>query len=289
MKIIKTICEIETEIKTLSGREIGFVPTMGFLHEGHLSLVREANRESDIVVMSIFVNPLQFGPDEDFERYPRNEEEDIKLAEAAGIDILFLPQVEEMYPESFEIDMKLNSKRVEVLCGRSRIGHFDGVITVLTKLFHLISPTAAYFGLKDAQQFSVVETLIKNLNFPIRLVGLPTVRESDGLAKSSRNVYLSESERNEALSLHKALKRGQQLINNKIINPETIINEVKKCIIEETSGTIDYCEILSFPDLAEVDIIKGQVIIALAVHFKHARLIDNFIINPDGSLVKRFN
>lgn len=289
MKIIRTIKEMQQEIQVNKEMKIGYVPTMGFIHEGHLSLVEEAKKENDLVVMSIFVNPLQFGPNEDFDRYPRNEEQDQQVAEETGVDILFLPDVKEMYPANFAISMQITSEQVNVLCGRSRPGHFDGVITVLTKLFNIVQPDNAYFGLKDAQQFAVVDTLINHLNFPINLVGLPTIREEDGLAKSSRNVYLSDTERKEALALSKALKHAQQLIVDGINNPVTIISEVKKCIMESTSGKIDYVEVLNFPNLSECTTINGQIIIALAVHFERARLIDNFILNEDGSLVNRIN
>lgn len=280
---------MQAEVEKLAGKKTGFVPTMGFLHEGHLSLVKQAREDMDIVVMSIFVNPLQFGPNEDFDKYPRNEMADKGQAKQAGVDILFLPEVEEMYPNNAAIKMNIRSPKVDILCGAARPGHFDGVITVLSKLFNIVQPTAVYMGLKDAQQFSVVDTLITDLNFPVQLVGLHTVREADGLAKSSRNVYLSATERNEALSLYKALRRAQQLILDGTRNPVTIINVVKKCIIDGSSGKIDYCDMRSFPDLSEMDTINGQVIIAIAVQFKHARLIDNFILQADGSLVDRIN
>src|SRR5690625_2847545 len=194
MKIIRSVQTMEKEIAEQTDKTIGFVPTMGYLHEGHLALVEAAREENQLVVMSIFVNPLQFGPNEDFERYPRDEERDAKLAKETGVDLLFVPTVDTMYPEEVNIQVKV-SKGTDVLCGRSRPGHFDGVATVLAKFFHIVEPTKTYFGLKDAQQFSVVHSLISQLNFPIQLVGLPTVREEDGLAKSSRNVYLSEKER----------------------------------------------------------------------------------------------
>lgn len=289
MKIIKTIAEMKDYIQLNKEKKIGFVPTMGFLHEGHLSLVKQAKIETEIVVMSIFVNPLQFGPNEDFDSYPRNVEQDQQIAEASGVDVIFLPTVEDMYPAGFAIEMKIVSEKVNVLCGRSRVGHFDGVITVLTKIFNVVQPQHVYFGLKDAQQFSVVDTLISNLNFPIKLVGLPTIRETDGLAKSSRNVYLSDEERKEALALSTALKHAQQLIVDGINNPVTIINEVKRCIIESTTGKIDYIEMLHFPELTECTTINGKLIIALAVNFERARLIDNYILNEDGSLVDRLN
>src|SRR5690625_2644933 len=164
---------------------------MGYLHDAHLSLVKEARKENDSVIMTIFVNPLQFGPNEDFDRYPRNEEQDCQLAKESGVDIIFMPTVDEIYPEEMAIQMTV-TKGTDVLCGRTRPGHFDGVVTVLTKLFHLIQPDQVYFGMKDAQQVAVVHGLITDLNFPITLVGLPTIREENGLAKSSRNVHLSE-------------------------------------------------------------------------------------------------
>lgn len=286
MKLIRSIQVIKDEINKISGVKVGFVPTMGYLHEGHLSLVKQAKKENDIVVMSIFVNPLQFGPNEDFDRYPRDEVKDAEIAEKTGVDILFIPSVKEMYPKEMTIQMKM-THGTDVLCGRSRPGHFDGVATVLTKLFHLIQPTNAYFGLKDAQQFAVVNTLISELNFPLTLIGLPTVREADGLAKSSRNVYLSENERKEATTLFSSLKHGQQLIVDGIKNPATIMNEVKKYLENNTSGTIDYVELLSYPSLQHISKIEGQHIIAIAVQYEKARLIDNIILTEKGLQVDR--
>jgi len=288
LKIIRSVQTMMDEIKMLKDKTIGFVPTMGYLHDGHLSLAKEARKENDIVAMSIFVNPLQFGPNEDFERYPRNEEEDRRRAEKIGVDYLFIPKVEEMYPEKMGINMSIH-QGTDVLCGKSRPGHLDGVITVLTKLFHIIQPTKAYFGLKDAQQFAVVNTLVSELNFPIKLVGLPTVREEDGLAKSSRNVYLSDNERKEAAVLYEALTFGQKLIVDGIKNPVTIIKEVKNFIAKKTSGKIDYIELLSYPDLSEIRAIESRVILALAVHFNQARLIDNIILEADGTHVSKID
>lgn len=287
MKIIRSVQTMMKEVANVN-KKIGFVPTMGFLHEGHLSLVKEAKQENDIVVMSIFVNPLQFGPNEDFEQYPRDEQQDAKVAEQHGVDILFLPTVDDMYPKEMGIKMTIN-QGTDVLCGRSRPGHFDGVITVLTKLFHIVQPNNAYFGLKDAQQFAVVNTLVTQLDFPVQLVGLPTVREGDGLAKSSRNVYLSEIERKEATSLYLGLKLGQKLIVDGIKNPATIITEVKKFISNNTSGKIDYIELLSFPNLKSITTINQQVILAVAVKFSNARLIDNIILNEEGSFIDRIS
>lgn len=258
------------------GRKIGFVPTMGFLHEGHLTLAEQARKENDIVVMSIFVNPLQFGPNEDFESYPRNPERDSELAESAGVDVLFLPEAEEMYSgSSFTMHV---TERTDVLCGRKREGHFDGVVTVVSKLFNIVGPDKAYFGLKDAQQVAVIEGLVRDLNFPVTIVRVPTVRETDGLAKSSRNVYLSEEERAEAPVLYSSLKDAETLIAEGESDPETIISHIKNRIREETNGVVDYIEIYSFPELREITRLQGEVIIALAVKFQKARLIDNIII-----------
>lgn len=266
-------------------KSIGFVPTMGFFHEGHTSLMEEARKENDIVVTSIFVNPLQFGPEEDFETYPRDEEKDIQLAKKVGVDLLFIPSVEHMYPTEMSISMH-TEKRTDVLCGRSRPGHFDGVVTVLTKLFHIILPDRVYFGLKDAQQFAVVDGLITNFNFPIELIGLPTVRDENGLAKSSRNVYLSKEEYRESLALYKALNHGQQLIVHGETNPHIIIKEVKNVLHTHTSGTIDYVELLSYPALEHVHEIDEQIIIAIAVKFNRARLIDNILLDTDGKVIQ---
>ncbi|WP_407268675.1 pantoate--beta-alanine ligase [Radiobacillus sp. PE A8.2] len=285
MKIIRSIREMQqyaNELK-MSGKSIGFVPTMGFLHEGHESLMKRAKTNNDIVIVSIFVNPLQFGPNEDFDRYPRDEEHDILVAQKNNIDILFIPQVEEMYPNDRSITMDI-TKRTDVLCGRSRVGHFAGVITVLTKLFHLTLPSQAYFGLKDAQQFAVVDALVNDLNFPIELVPVTTVREQDGLAKSSRNVYLSEPERQEATALYQGLQFGRQLVETGTRDPDYIVNEVERFINSQTRGKIDYVELLSYPDLTPVDEVNEQVILAVAVFYEHARLIDNLIFDQNGKL-----
>ncbi|WP_409251157.1 pantoate--beta-alanine ligase [Bacillus sp. SCS-153A] len=258
------------------GKKIGFVPTMGFLHEGHLTLAKEARKENDIVVMSIFVNPLQFGPNEDFESYPRNPDKDSELAESVGVDVLFLPEAEEMYSGS-SVTMHV-TERTDVLCGRKREGHFDGVVTVVSKLFNIVGPDRAYFGLKDAQQVAVIEGLVKSLNFPVEIVRVPTVREEDGLAKSSRNVYLSEEERAEAPVLYSSLKDALTLIAEGESNPEAVISHIQNRISEETTGIVDYIEIYSFPELKEIPRVQGEVIIALAVKFQKARLIDNIII-----------
>ncbi|MCA1063158.1 pantoate--beta-alanine ligase [Rossellomorea sp. AcN35-11] len=283
MKVITHIHELQQSIQGVkkSGSSIGFVPTMGYLHEGHLNLVDEARKHNDTVVMSIFVNPLQFGPNEDFDRYPRDVERDTELAKQAGVDILFIPGAEEMYKRKLSVALQVYD-RVDVLCGRKREGHFDGVVTVLTKLFHLTQPDRAYFGLKDAQQVAVVEGLVSDYFFPVEIVRVPTVREEDGLAKSSRNVHLSENERKEAPALYASLVEAKRRIEEGERNPESIIGMISTYINENTSGTIDYVEVYSFPELTELPRFQGEVIIAVAVQFQHARLIDNIIIRVES-------
>ncbi|MFN2745620.1 MULTISPECIES: pantoate--beta-alanine ligase [Bacillus] len=259
------------------GKTIGFVPTMGFLHEGHMSLVKEARKHNDIVVMSIFVNPLQFGPGEDFEAYPRDIERDRKLAKAGGVDILFTPSAADIYPQESTVIVNVK-KRTDVLCGRSREGHFDGVATVLTKLFNLTAPTRVYFGMKDAQQVAVVDGLITDFFMDIELVPVETMREEDGLAKSSRNVNLNADERKEAPALYEALKRGARLIREGERDPEAVKKEVR-LHIEKTSGVIDYADVYSYPDLEKRETLAGKIIIAVAVQFSKARLIDNIIVD----------
>lgn len=287
MKVIRTIQEMKQLCEKYKEKQLGFVATMGFLHDGHLSLMREAKQENDIVVSSIFVNPLQFGPNDDYETYPRDEDRDTLLAEQAGVDILFIPTPTEMYPNPMMIQMGIE-KRTDVLCGRSRPGHFNGVLTVLTKLFHIISPDKVYFGLKDAQQVAVVDALIADLNFPTELVGMPTVREADGLAKSSRNVNLKESERKEAIWIYKSLQKGYQLIQNGEKDPKKVIDEVIKTLESNVSGKIDYVELLSYPSLEKVSTINQPVILATAVYYEQARLIDNLLLNENGERIDRY-
>lgn len=290
MKVIRSIQDMKQLMRDYKDqkKQVGFVPTMGFLHEGHLNLMREAKKENDTVVASIFVNPLQFGPNEDYESYPKDEEADTHHAEKAGVDVLFIPAARDMYPNPMLIQLGIKG-RTDVLCGRSRPGHFDGVLTVLTKLFHMISPDKVYFGLKDAQQLAVVDALIDDLNFPIELVGLPTVREADGLAKSSRNVNLTEQERHEAVWLYKGLQHGQQLIHQGEQNPDKIIRDVTETMKHHISGKIDYVELLSYPALKPVSSINQQVILASAVYFERARLIDNLLLDNTGEIITRYN
>ncbi|KAA0550232.1 pantoate--beta-alanine ligase [Bacillus sp. BGMRC 2118] len=280
MEIIKTINEMQQKIAQLKqeGQSIGFVPTMGYLHEGHLTLVEKAREKASIVVMSIFVNPLQFGPNEDFDRYPRDFERDEKLAEQAGVHILFYPDVLEMYKTDMQFHISVQGL-ADVLCGSNRPGHFDGVATVLIKLFNIVQPQYAFFGMKDAQQVAVVTSLVNQFNFPIEIIPVETVREEDGLAKSSRNVYLLEGERKEATVLFQSLQLAKQLITSGVKNPEEIVNEMKKYIEQSSSATIDYVEIYSFPDLKPLQSLSGLVLIAGAIRFTNVRLIDNMTID----------
>ncbi|WP_338749628.1 pantoate--beta-alanine ligase [Bacillus sp. FJAT-52991] len=278
MIVIKKVKELTSIVgeKKKAGLSIGLVPTMGYLHEGHLTLAKKAREENDVVIMSIFVNPLQFGPNEDFESYPRDFERDQKLAEEAGVDILFAPEPNEMYPKPSMIVMNV-VERTDRLCGEKRPGHFDGVVTVVTKLFHLAQPNRAYFGLKDAQQVAVINGLVESLNFPLEVIGVETVREENGLAKSSRNVYLTPTERQLAPHIYQALKAGRALAEQGEKDAEKVINETIAHLNEHTGAEIDYVELLSFPELTPVQTIKGQVILATAVKYSNARLIDNII------------
>ena len=278
MKVITTIKEMQNEmiIQKSQGKSIGYVPTMGFLHEGHLTLLNHARRENDVVVLSIFVNPLQFGPNEDYAAYPRDFERDCSLAEAEGADYLLYPSVEEMYPRTSSVKVVVE-ERTDVLCGKSRPGHFDGVATVLTKLFNIVMPTRAYFGKKDAQQVAVVDGLISDFNFPIELISVDIVRETDGLAKSSRNVNLSAEDRVQATVLYKGLIAAKQAIAEGETNPKEIISLITENISSAPSAQIDYIDILQYPELKPIEKLEGKFIIALAVKFSKVRLIDNMI------------
>ena len=259
-----------------SGKTIGLVPTMGFLHEGHLSLIQKAKAENDLVLISIFVNPAQFGPNEDFDRYPRDFERDRKLAEQAGADLIFAPDSSEVYPRESSISITAGAMG-EVLCGATRPGHFDGVLKVVVKLFHMAEPDRAYFGQKDAQQLAIIESLVEDFNFPMEIRRGETIREDDGLAKSSRNVYLTEKERLEAPTIKKALDLGKNLV----LNQEDPVPQMTELLRTRISGRIDYIELLSYPTLDRE--IKEDAILAVAIQFERARLIDNIIFNVKGN------
>ncbi|MDU0330170.1 pantoate--beta-alanine ligase [Paenibacillus sp. 3LSP] len=266
--------------------KVALVPTMGYLHEGHASLLRKARAENDLVVLSIFVNPIQFGPNEDFERYPRDPEKDLALAEREGVDFVFLPTVEEMYPEPTRTHIKVDGL-TDVLCGASRPGHFDGVTTVVGKLFHIVQPDRAYFGQKDAQQVAVITRMVEDLNFDIEVIPCPIVREADGLALSSRNVYLSPEERQAALVLSRSLEGARAKAEGQTpVTAGELREEIREKISAEPLANIDYVEVSDFPELSplaedeRVDAAGRQkgVLIAVAVKFGTTRLIDNVIL-----------
>ncbi|WP_066047635.1 pantoate--beta-alanine ligase [Robertmurraya korlensis] len=279
MRVITTISQMQKEVQLLKNENlsVGYVPTMGYLHEGHISLVRKAKEENDIVILSIFVNPLQFGPNEDLDAYPRDFERDSEIAKNEKVDFIFYPSVDEMYPSKPSVTLVVQ-KRVDVLCGSSRPGHFDGVATVLAKLFHVIQPNRAYFGMKDAQQVAVVDGLINDLHFPLELIPVETVREEDGLAKSSRNVRLTAKEREEASILYKSLTEAEKQIRSGERNIQVIISHMQSLIKQNSSGTVDYIEIYSYPELEKLEVLEGKIIIALAFKFSNARLIDNLVL-----------
>jgi len=277
--ICKTIAEIKSFICKCKerGDTVGLVPTMGYLHEGHLSLMKKARKLCDIVVISIFVNPTQFGPQEDFEKYPRDMKRDAALAEAVGVDAIFAPEAAEMYPPDFCTYVEVGGI-TEKLCGRSRPGHFKGVATVVTKLFNIVQPDLAVFGWKDAQQALVIKQMVRDLNMDVKVITGPTVREADGLAMSSRNVYLSPEERKAALVLPRSLEAAREAVGNGERDAVKIKDMVVDMIKSEPLAEIDYVEICRLPDLKEVASIEGQVMLAMAVKFGDTRLIDNVVL-----------
>lgn len=283
MKVSKDIEEVQKIVNewTKQGKSIGFVPTMGFLHEGHIRLIQEARKENDKVILSIFINPLQFGAGEDLDTYPRDAEHDRNVAEEHGVDLVFLPEKGTMYPRPLTIEMSV-TKRTEALCGKSRPGHFEGVVTILTKLFNITKPDKAYFGMKDAQQVAVVDALINDHNIPVKLVAVPTVREADGLAKSSRNVHLTEKERKEAPAIQESLQFGKQIAQEGQKDPLEVIQATQKFLEHRTHGKIDYIELLSYPELESIEEINRPVILAVAVFYEKVRLIDNVIFDESG-------
>jgi pantoate--beta-alanine ligase len=279
MKIIKKIDELREIISEWKkeGYSVGLVPTMGYLHEGHASLIERAARENDKVIVSDFVNPTQFGPNEDLSTYPRDIELDSRITKAAGGDIIFHPEKEEMYYNNSTtfIDMTGPS---ELLCGASRAGHFRGVCTVVAKLFLITKADRAYFGKKDAQQLAVIKRMVRDLNFDIEIIGCEIIREEDGLAKSSRNVYLSEDERRAALILNKALTEGKNLILSGEKDVKIVEETIKEIIESEKLARIDYVSAVSFPDIEKITRIEGEILVAIAVYIGKTRLIDNFIL-----------
>lgn len=277
MKIINKIDEVRSIVREWRrcGFTIGFVPTMGYLHEGHESLIKKAFEENDKVIVSIFVNPTQFGPNEDLSRYPRDLERDKELCMKNNVDIIFNPSVEEMYNNDFTtfIDME---KLTEGLCGKSRPTHFRGVCTVVTKLFNIVNADKAYFGEKDAQQLAITKRLVRDLNINIEIVGCPIIREHDGLAKSSRNTYLSSKERQAAVILNTALQGAKEIIDNGERNSNIIKNYILDKLYSEPLAKVDYVEVVDALTLSEVSKIEKDTLIAIAVYIGKTRLIDNF-------------
>ena len=282
MEIISDIEQMRAYAEALraQGKRIGFVPTMGYLHEGHLSLIRRARELSDVVVVSIFVNPTQFGPGEDYERYPRDLERDQRLARENGCDILFVPTVEQMYPRGYSTYVEVEGL-TEGLCGASRPGHFRGVTTVVTKLFNIVRHHLAVFGQKDAQQAVVIKRMVADLNQGVEIVVAPIVRAPDGLAMSSRNTYLSPREREEATVLYQALRKAEELVASGERQAKRIVEELTHMIRSKDSARIDYVAIVDPQDLKPVETIRGEVLVALAVWIGKARLIDNTLLKVD--------
>lgn len=261
----------------LSNRKIGFVPTMGALHQGHLSLIRQARKENGLVVVSIFVNPAQFGQNEDYGRYPRNLDLDSKLCKREGVDIIFSPEAKYIYPPGYKTYIEVRGLS-DVLCAKFRPGHFRGVATVVTKLFNIVCPDVAYFGQKDIQQAIVIKKMVDDLNIPVRIKIMPTIRENDGLALSSRNTYLKPRERENAVVLSQALNRAKELINLGEDDPKIIIRQIRKIINKKGIRKIDYISVVGQQGLKPVDKISIGSIIALAVWMGKTRLIDNLIV-----------
>ena len=277
MIVLEKINELRDRVKEWrsEGLKVGFVPTMGYLHEGHESLIKRASEENDKVVVSIFVNPIQFGPKEDLSTYPRDLERDSKVCESAGADIIFHPENEEMYFNDFSTFVDMNGL-TSGLCGKSRPTHFRGVCTVVTKLFNIVAPDRAYFGEKDAQQLAVIKRMVRDLNIDVEVIGCPIVREKDGLAKSSRNTYLSTEERSAAIILNKALNIAKEKIEDGERISSNIISTVKDIIESEKLARIDYIEVVDSFSMESVDKIEKSVLVAIAVFIGKTRLIDNF-------------
>ena len=278
MQIEKTVAGVKAQVRAWKkeGLSVGLVPTMGYLHEGHKSLIERAVKENDRVVVSIFVNPTQFGPTEDLESYPRDLNADSILYEEAGAALIFAPEVSEMYAEDFTTYVNTSGVTAE-LCGKSRPIHFRGVCTVVNKLFNIATPDRAYFGEKDAQQLAVIRRMVRDLNMNVDIVGCPIIREADGLAKSSRNTYLSPEERQAALVLSRAIKAGKAMVQSGEKDGEKVLDEMKRIISEEPLARIDYVEMVKWDTIEVHHRVDGPVLVAIAVFIGKTRLIDNFI------------
>jgi pantoate--beta-alanine ligase len=283
MKIISSILDMQQAVQTLKreGRRIAFVPTMGFLHEGHASLLREGRKRGDVLVLSIFVNPIQFGPNEDLERYPRNLEGDCTIARECGVDIIFTPTAPEMYPSGFQTSIRVRELALP-LCGASRPGHFDGVATVVTKLFNIVQPDVALFGNKDFQQLAIIRRMTTDLSQPVQIIGMPIVRESDGLAMSSRNAYLSPSERQSALCLSRSIRLARERYFTGEREAAHLLSAVRELVMAEPLATIDYLELRDSATLEPVETVTDSTLMALAVKIGTTRLIDNTLMGDES-------
>ena len=287
MKVIRTVADLRELLGAENGHRpasagrsrVGLVPTMGFLHEGHLSLIRRAHEDCETVVVSLFVNPKQFGESEDLDAYPRDEERDARLAEECGADILFAPGLDEVYPDGFSTSVDVGGL-TDVLCGSARPGHFAGVTTVVTKLFNMVRPDVAYFGQKDAQQALVIRKLVRDLDMPVRIEVCPTVREPDGLALSSRNAYLSAEERERALSLNRALRAAETAVAEGRTDADDVLAAAREQL-QQAGIEPEYLELRSAQDLAPVERVNGSTLLAVAAQVGRARLIDNTILTGD--------
>lgn len=279
MKIVGTVKEVREQVKSWKkeGLSVGYVPTMGYLHEGHASLMKKSVENNDKTVASIFVNPMQFGPTEDLEAYPRDLDRDAALCEEIGVDLIFHPEVDEMYEDGFCSFVDMNGL-TKGLCGKTRPTHFRGVCTVVNKFFNIVKPDRAYFGQKDAQQLAVIKRMVADLNMDIEIIGCPIVREADGLAKSSRNTYLSEEERRAALCLSKSIFLAESLVKDGKTNAEIIKAEMRKVLESEPLARVDYVEIVDSLTIEPVVEVKSGTLIAIAVYIGKTRLIDNTII-----------
>ena len=280
MEVVKTVEEVREIVSEWrsQGLTIGLVPTMGFLHEGHQSLIQRSASENDCTVVSVFVNPIQFGPNEDLEAYPRDLNRDMKAVEEAGGDIIFNPEPSEMYPGHFTSFID-TTETTELLCGAVRPIHFRGVCTVVGKLFNIVMPDRAYFGQKDAQQLATVKRFVRDLNFPLDIVACPIIREIDGLAKSSLNTYLNPEERKAALILSQSLKKGKEAIDNGERDSQKVISIIRENLEKEPLARIDYVEVVDFENIQRIARIEGETLVAIAVYIGKTRLIDNFIVN----------
>jgi pantoate--beta-alanine ligase len=277
MQVVHSVSKLREVLQPVraQGKSVGFVPTMGYLHDGHLSLINTARAADDVVVVSVFVNPTQFGANEDLDAYPRDLPRDLKMMDGARTDVAFCPSAEELYPAGYTTYVDVEGPMTRTLCGRSRPGHFRGVATIVTKLFHIVAPQRAYFGQKDAQQVAVIEQMASDLNFQVKIVACPTVRETDGLAMSSRNTFLTPAQRSQAPLIYQSLRQAAQIIESGERNADILVESIKKNLATIDSGVIDYVSIADARTLTDLETLTGEVLIAVAIRLGRTRLIDN--------------